>query len=46
MLIFGEDTWALLDAMVKKLEVVHVGFLRQVMRMNMKRKKDGSWWKV
>ena len=32
--------------MAKKLEGVHMGFLRQVTRLKAKRLKDGSWQKV
>ena len=34
------------DAMAKKLDIVHVGFLRQVKRTKVKSQKDISWWKV
>ena len=34
VLIFGVGTWVLLAAMSKKMEGVHVGFLRQVTRKN------------
>ena len=41
VLLFGAETWVLSAPMAKKLEGVHVGFLRQVTRL-----KDGSWQKV
>ena len=36
----------LLSAMKNKLEGVHVGFLRQVTRMQAKSNKDGTWKNV
>ena len=30
VLIFGDETWFLLEAMSKNLEGVHVGFLKQM----------------
>ena len=46
VLLFGAETWVLSAPMAKKLEGVHVGFLRKVTRMKAKRLKDGSWRKV
>ena len=46
VLLFGAENWGMLTAMAKKLEGVHVGFLRQVTGMKAKRQKDGSWRKV
>ena len=34
------------EPMAKKLEGVHMGFLRQVTRLKAKRLKDGSWQKL
>ena len=46
VLLFGAETWMLSAPMAKKLEGVHMGFLRQVTRLKAKRLKDGSWQKV
>ena len=46
VLLFGAQTCVLSAPMAKKLEGVHVGFLRQVTRKKVKRLKDGSWQKA
>ena len=43
VLLFGADTWVLLEEMSKKLEGVHMGFLRQVTGNTAKWKRDGTW---
>ena len=42
-IIFGAETWFLLAAMSRKLEGVHVCFLRQVMGKKAKRRSGGTW---
>ena len=45
VLLFGADTWVLLEGMLENLEVVHVGFLRQVTGMEVRRLGDETWKK-
>ena len=42
VLIFGEETWVLLTEISRKLEGMHVGFLRQVMGQKSKRQREGT----
>ena len=44
--LFWAETWVLSASMAKKLEGVHVGLLRQVTRLKVKRLKDGPWQKL
>ena len=46
VLLFGVETWVLSEAMSRKLEGVHVGFLRQITGKREVRGKDGTWRKV
>ena len=46
VLIFGAETWVLLAAMYRNLEVVHVGFLRQITGHKEKRQRGGNWRSV
>ena len=46
MLLFVANTWVLLAPIMNRLEVVHVEFLIQVMKLKAKILKDGSWRKV
>ena len=46
VLLFGEETSVLLVAISRKLEGVHVGFLRQVMGHMYKRHRDRLWRSV
>ena len=43
--IFGEETWVLLAAMLKKLEGVHLVFLRPVIGKKKRRPRGASWQK-
>ena len=45
VLIFGANTWVLSEAMLNKLEGVHVGLLRQVMGMKARSLGDKTWTK-
>ena len=45
VLLFGADTSVLSAAMLKNLEGVHVGFLRQVTGMKARRLGDKTWTK-
>ena len=42
VLIFGAETWVLLMDMSRKLEGLHVGFLRQVTGQMAKRQREGT----
>ena len=46
VLIFGAETWVLLTEMSRKLEGLHVGFLRQVTGQKAKRQREGTWRSV
>ena len=46
VLLFGVETWVLSEAMSRKLEGVHVGFLRQITGKGAVRGKDGTWRQV
>ena len=46
VLLFGAETWLLLAPMAQRLEGVHVGFLRQVVKLKAKMLKDSSWHKL
>ena len=46
VLLLGAETWVLLAAMSRKLEGVHIGFLRQVPDNKAKRQMDGTWRSV
>ena len=43
LLLFGGDTWVLLVPMSRKLEGVHVVFIRKMMGQKAKRQRDGAW---
>ena len=45
VLLFEAETWVFLDAMLKTLEGVHVGFLKQVKGKKDRRKNDRYWWR-
>ena len=45
VLIFGEETWVLLAAMLKKLEGVHLVLLRPVIGKKKRRPRGASWQK-
>ena len=46
VLLFGADNFVLAAPMAQRLEGVHVGFLRQVIKFKAKILKDGLWRKV
>ena len=46
VLLFGAETWVLSEAISRKLEGVHAGFLRRIMRQRAVRQKDGTWRQV
>ena len=46
VVLFGEEPWVLSEAMSRKLEGVHVGFLRQITGKGAVRGKDGTWRQV
>ena len=46
VLLFGADTWVLSEAVSRKIEGVHMGFLRRIMRKRAVRQKYGTWWQV
>ena len=46
VILLGVETWVLSEAMSRKLEGVHVGFLRQITGKREVRGKDGTWRKV
>ena len=43
VLLFGAETWVLMETMMQQLEGAHVSFLRQVTRKQETRRRDGSW---
>ena len=43
VLIFGADTWVFSKVMARKMEVFHVGFLRQITGKKGKRKRYRTW---
>ena len=43
MLLFGAETWVLSAAMLKKLEGLHVGFLRQMTGTKARRLGEKTW---
>ena len=45
VLLFGDKTWVMLVAMLKKIEGVHVGFLQQMTGMKAQRLGDVIWKK-
>ena len=46
VLLFGAETWVLSEAVSRKLEGVHVGFLRQITGQRAVRQEDGTWRQV
>ena len=46
VLIFGLETWVFPYTMSRKIEGVHVGFLRRITRQRAVQQKDGTWRKV
>ena len=46
LLLFWSETWVLLAPMAQRLEVFHVGFLRQVTKLKAEILKDKSWKEV
>ena len=42
-LIFGVENWVLSEAMSRKREGVHVGFLRQITRQMAVQREDRTW---
>ena len=46
VLLFGSETWVLLEAMSRKLEGVHMGLLRKITGHKAVRRKDGTWRQV
>ena len=46
VLLFGAETWVLLTEMSRKLEGLHVGFLRQVTGQKAKWQREGTWRSV
>ena len=45
VLLFGDETWVLLAAMINNIEGVHVVFLLQVTGMKARRLGDKTWTK-
>ena len=43
VLLLRTETWVLLEVMYRKLEGVHVGFLKQITGQSIVRKRDGTW---
>ena len=43
VLLFGSETWILLEAMERKVEGTHTCFLRQIMGTRAQRLADGTW---
>ena len=43
VLLFGAETWVLLEVMYRNLEGVHVGFLRHIPRQREVRQRDETW---
>ena len=43
VLLFGSETWVLLEEMKKKLEGTNTGFLIQITRKRARRVADGTW---
>ena len=46
VLLFGEETWVLSEAMSHKLEGMHMSFLRQITGQISVRQKYGTWFCV
>ena len=46
VLLFGAETWVLMDTMIQRLEGAHVSFLRQVTCNQEMWRRDGSWRQV
>ena len=42
--VVWEEAWVLLVPMAQRLEVFHVGLLRQVMKLKAKTIRDVLWW--
>ena len=42
----GSETWVFPEAMSRKLEGVHVGFLRQITGQRAVQQEDGTWRQV
>ena len=45
VLMFGLDSWALLDAMMRAMEGNHMGFLRWITGKQARHQADGTWEK-
>ena len=43
MLLFGLDSWSMLEAMSRAVEGTHIGFLRKTTRKIAQRTKNGTW---
>ena len=43
VLLFGSETWVILEEMEKKLEGTNTGFLIQITRKRARRVADGTW---
>ena len=41
--LFGEDSWALLDVIMMKVDRTHLGFLLHIIGKQAVRQSDGSW---
>ena len=46
VLIFGEETWVLSEAISSNLEEVHMGFLNQITGQREVQQEDGTWRQV
>ena len=46
VVLFGEEPWVLSEAMSRKMEGVHVGFLRQITGQRVLQQEDGTWRQV
>ena len=46
VLLFGAETWVLMETMIQRLQGAHVSFLRKVTRKQSTRRRDLFWWKV
>ena len=43
ILLFGSDSWAISDTVMKAVEVIHVDFLYQITGKRVRCKSDGAW---
>ena len=46
VLLLGAETWVLSEAIYRKMEGLHVGFLRQITGQRAVRREDENWRKV